>query len=136
MKFKPKYISPKLILGTHSLVFNYNFHLSFLSYSYDHTPALDYIQINLKYISKVRFHSENHLYANQDGKLTFNMPFSSIKNSNFIFNRRKKNRKRKTNVSVKGTTQIQRAAKLQELKTLMMSLRRTRPFLVKTPKLL
>jgi len=64
------------------------------------------------------------------------MPFSSIKNSNFIFNRRKKNRKRKTNVSVKGTTQIQRAAKLQELKTLMMSLRRTRPFLVKTPKLL
>lgn len=43
----------------------------------------------------MQFHSENHLYANQDGKLTFNMPFSSIKNSNFIFNRRKKKQKKK-----------------------------------------
>lgn len=78
---------------------------------------------NLKYISKLQSHSENHLYANQE------------ENAGTSLNRRKKHRKRKTNVSVKGTTtHSQRAAKLQGLKTLMMSLRRTRPFLVRTPK--
>jgi hypothetical protein len=64
------------------------------------------------------------------------MPFSSFKKQQLHLTGEKKNRKRKTNGSVKGTTHTQRAAKLQELKTLMMSLRRTRPFLVRTPKFL